>query len=526
MLTLAVAMLCLPLSAAPQSPSVKDLLDRELAVLRLSQLADGSYGSRLDTANVVVAMALSPRSYRENDGPFVRLAVQFVLAESELESDAKADAAAAFALQCVNAQRYAKRIDTLRQRAGELAWDDYSRPDGEFGAIELLLQIKPEYGIGPRAALCARAAIKWSRRTLGTNAPTAATLASSHQAGIEFLLSNRGENGLWEMFGKPEPGLSALCARALLGSEDAEQRAAALPVLDFLLGLQQKDGSIHAGHLPVYVTSVAIMALSAGQRASDTEAIARASNFLRAVQADAGEGYSEDDRFFGGIGYGGDLRPDLSNLQYALQALRASGASEDDPAIQRALIFLERSQNRSESNPGSYQRIGTDEEVRAGNDGGGTYMPGDSPAGYVKMADGSLVARSYGSMTYALLKCYIFAGLEQDDPRVTAASDWVANHWTLEVNPGFDTLRDPRAGFQGLYYYYLSLAEALSLTAMDELVGADGRKHNWRAELVDKLSSLQQDDGSWVNHRADRWWEGNPVLCTAYALCALEAARR
>ena len=102
---------------------------------------------------------------------------------------------------------------------------------------------------------------------------------------------------------------------------------------------------------------------------------------------------------------------------------------------------------------------------------------------------------------------------------------WIQRHWTLEVNPGFDALRDPRGGFQGLYYYYLSLAEALTAAGIDEVQGADGALHPWRAELAAKLVAEQKPDGSWLNEMADRWWEGNPVLCTAYALSALRTIR-
>ena len=128
-------------------------------------------------------------------------------------------------------------------------------------------------------------------------------------------------------------------------------------------------------------------------------------------------------------------------------------------------------------------------------------------------------------MTYALLKCYIFAGLTPEDPRVEAAVQWLGHHWTLEVNPGFDTLRDSRAGFQGLYYYYLSLAEACAVAKLDILEGSDGQEHAWRTELQAQLLKLQNEDGSWVNQYAERWWEGNPVLCTAYALSALAKTR-
>jgi len=329
---------------------------------------------------------------------------------------------------------------------------------------------------------------------------------------------------MWEIFGQPEPGISALAARALLGSSRKEVRALAVPILAQLVQLQKENGAIHADRLPVYVTSVAIGALSAGKREADQTVIDKAANYLRAVQTDGDEGYSESDKFYGGIGYGGDLRPDLSNLQYALQALKDSGAKEDDPAFQRAIKFLERSQNNSEVNTAEYKD--TDGKVVvSGDDGGGIYYPGNSQAGYETNADGTVIARSYGSMTYALLKCYIFAGLDLTDSRVAKAMTWIERHYTLEVNPGFDTLRDPRASMQGLYYYYLSMAQALQASGKKMVVTPDGKKHNWRVEMQHKMAELQRKDGSWVNQDAPRWWEGNEVLCTAYALDALLATQ-
>jgi squalene-hopene/tetraprenyl-beta-curcumene cyclase len=524
---------------APQGgPSVKDLFDMELAPMRRAQGADGSYGGRVDTAFVVTAMALSPRAYREEDGPFVRDAVIWLIRQTEAEGDPAADLATALALQCVDAARYTERIAGLAQRGGVSAdairrlatlgaWDGPAAEGlplpGEQDAAAILGGL-PEYaGFSMRAEAAARAGLALKRASAAS--PAALPTGASYERGVDFLLGARGASGVWEVFGQPEPGISALAARALLGSSREEARAAALPVLDYLKGLQKEDGSIYQRGLPVYVTSVAIMAFAAGGREEDREAIARGANFLRSTQVDAGEGYSEADKYYGGIGYGGDLRPDLSNLQYALQALHDSGAAADDEAFQKALVFLQRTQNRSEGNPETYKRVGTDEPVRAGNDGGAAYMPGDSPAGYVEMPDGTLVARSYGSMTYAMLKCYVFAGLPADDPRVEAAVGWLQRHWTLEVNPGFDVLRDPRGGFQGLYYYYLSLAEALRAAGIDEVVGADGAQHDWRLELAAKLVAEQKADGSWVNEMADRWWEGNPVLCTAYALAALHTTR-
>ena len=82
------------------------------------------------------------------------------------------------------------------------------------------------------------------------------------------------------------------------------------------------------------------------------------------------------------------------------------------------------------------------------------------------------------------------------------------------------------AGLQGLYYYYLTMARALNALDLDTIETPDGRKHDWRQELEEKIRSLQRMDGSWINHMAPRWFEGNPVLATAYALLVLDECQK
>jgi squalene-hopene/tetraprenyl-beta-curcumene cyclase len=65
------------------------------------------------------------------------------------------------------------------------------------------------------------------------------------------------------------------------------------------------------------------------------------------------------------------------------------------------------------------------------------------------------------------------------------------------------------------------MAKALALAGVDELKLKDGRTVNWRRELCKKLFDLQRQDGSWANP-TQRWWEGDPVLATSYALLVLE----
>ena len=74
---LAASLLFLP---AIQGPSVKELLDSQLMDIRRLQNEDGSYGNTVrETAWTVIAMTQGPRSYREDDGPFLRNAVQNLL---------------------------------------------------------------------------------------------------------------------------------------------------------------------------------------------------------------------------------------------------------------------------------------------------------------------------------------------------------------------------------------------------------------------------------------------------------------
>jgi squalene-hopene/tetraprenyl-beta-curcumene cyclase len=124
-------------------------------------------------------------------------------------------------------------------------------------------------------------------------------------------------------------------------------------------------------------------------------------------------------------------------------------------------------------------------------------------------------------MTYTGLKTYIFAGLSKDDPRVKAAVGWARKNYTVERHPGFPYEKDmpaaKRKDNQGLFYYYMCMARALEAWGENPFVTEDGKKHDWKKELGDKLASLQKPDGSWSNEQL-RWWEGDPSLCTPYVL--------
>jgi squalene-hopene/tetraprenyl-beta-curcumene cyclase len=115
-------------------------------------------------------------------------------------------------------------------------------------------------------------------------------------------------------------------------------------------------------------------------------------------------------------------------------------------------------------------------------------------------------------MTYAGLKSMLYAGVGRDDPRVQAAAKWASDHYDLKANPGLGTA--------GLFYYYHLFGKALDAIGEDTFIDANGRKHDWRAELVAELAARQQPDGSWINDN-DRWFEGDANLVTGYALLGL-----
>jgi squalene-hopene/tetraprenyl-beta-curcumene cyclase len=332
--------------------------------------------------------------------------------------------------------------------------------------------------------------------------------------GAAYLLAAQEADGGWTSH--TGPGVSALCVKALAQAPHiGADHPAARRGVDFVLKFQRDDGGIYSveGLLKNYETSVALSMFSAFDRERYRDRIDAAQKFLTKLQWDEGEDVSRDNVFYGGAGYGRHKRPDLSNTQMMLEALRDSGLPKNDPTYKKALVFIERCQMLGEVNDQPF--------AQGSRQGGFIYSPangGESKAGTVEI-DGDRQLRCYGSMTYAGFKSMLYAGLERDDPRVRAALDWIRRHWTLAYNPNMPE----RQSREGLYYYYHVFARALN--AWGEPVVRDdvGREHRWRAELVEQLADSQREDGSWVNPE-DRWMEGVPALTTAYAMLALEAA--
>ena len=326
-------------------------------------------------------------------------------------------------------------------------------------------------------------------------------VVASIDRGLEWLKSQQGEDGLFAN----HPGITALVLTAFLRHPKNTYSEAEHPFiqkgLQRLVELQQPNGAIYNVEmqpaLPNYNTSISVMALSSTENPAYTDVIEKAQGFLKGLQVT-----DEESVYYGGIGYGSRQEvKDLSNLNIAIQALKESG-SDDQEVWNKAIKFLERTQNRSESN----------DQTWAGNDGGFIYSPdGESKAG--KDAAGS--PRSYASMTYAGLLSFIYANVDKDDERVQAAFKWIKEHFTLEENYGM--------GSQGLYYNYHTMAKALRLYGDATFVDAKGVSHDWYREFAEKMIELQKPDGFWLNEES-RWMEADPRLVTAYVILGLNTA--
>lgn len=382
--------------------------------------------------------------------------------------------------------------------------------------------------------------------------------------GAAWLASLQQEDGHWDM---PEtPALTALSVWALQRTDAEAYREAIDKGAAFVLSNVQPDGSIwhrpapgeRGGGLANYNTAVCLSALHSLGRPELVPVLQRARSYL------AGTQYRDDGLFRGGIGYSPDEpRPhaDLSNSHMVYEAmrltqdvedLRAEGEARADLDWDAALAFLAQVQNLPGVNTNAW--VSGEEEDKGGfiyrpaavggGAMGGRGGAGGPPAAMERRemlergvdpgargdvvhpsqdamppprrpAPEPVVVHPYGSMTYAGILSLVYCKVDPDDPRLAAAKDWAARHWTVEENPGM--------GQEGLYYFFNTLTKCMAAIGDETVAGEDGAEVSWREAVVRKLLSLQAEDGSWCNDN-NRWWEADPNLVTAYTLLALATA--
>ena len=170
------------------------------------------------------------------------------------------------------------------------------------------------------------------------------------QKAAKFLHSTQDKNGGWST--DKTPGVTGIALTGLLKSgqttpqDPVGQRA--LKYIESLVNPEKKHiaGKDPKVQLQNYVTSINVMALVEAKQDEKYKAIiGDAVAFLKKLQWDEDDGKDLASDFFGGAGYDSKSRPDLSNTQTVLDALKAAGIGPDDPAMKKALIFVNRCQN-------------------------------------------------------------------------------------------------------------------------------------------------------------------------------------
>jgi len=341
----------------------------------------------------------------------------------------------------------------------------------------------------------------------------------SIEKGLAFLKTKQDSAGFWTS--AEYPALSGLVLLSFLneptGAIKAKRPDFIEKGLDYVMTCTKPDGGIYGKVLQNYNTCVAIMALKAADPEKYDAAIRKGRDFIIGAQNFYPKEDGKMNPYEGGIGYGDDgPHSDVSNTCFGLEALRDTKSSvygKDVAAAKQlnldaAVGFLQRCQNLPKYNAQPW--VTGDPK----NLGGFIYTPVAEDNHGDDEIDGKKVPRSYGSMGYSGLLSYIYADLKRDDPRVTAVYNWIGRNYTLKENAAL--------GPEGLFYYYHTIAKALSTYGSDTLPLADGKSANWRHDLATRLFDLQASDGFWVNTKSGRWWEKDPVLVTSYAVRALE----
>ena len=349
----------------------------------------------------------------------------------------------------------------------------------------------------------------------GLDAKLQAKAEKAVEKGYAFLKTRQAEDGSW--LGKQYPAITGIVLKAFLMDDKYTARTPFIRKgLDYIVANVQPDGGIYRKVLGNYNTNLCIMALAEAKDPKLAPVLERAVAFAKGLQWDEGENTPRSNSWYGGAGYGNRQRPDLCNLSMLLDAMHDAGVSPDDPVFKRAVVFISRCQNNSETNQFASLRL------PVGNDGGFFYTcanRGESKAApaVVTAPDGKKILHSYGSMTYAGVKGLLYANLKREDRRIQGALRWIRENYTLDENPGM--------GQKALYFYYITFARTMDVLGDETFTDARGIKHAWRTELAKKLISLQSPDGRWQNEKS-RWMEATPELVTPYAIVALKIAMK
>ena len=368
-----------------------------------------------------------------------------------------------------------------------------------------------------------------------------AQIDNANAAAVGYLLSKQSEDGAWrsETYGTLTDGITltpAVIKTLMFGPPGTAATEAAERAAEYLRSWVNEDGSIARGDrvpgFPVYSAGLTVIALSRMPSGDFLDARDAWLTFLREQQLTERLGWGPSDQAYGGWGYSifpprkpknPSARPpfdaDLSSTLFAVGALRLAGVWVDDPAIEKALVFVTRCQNFAQTD---------DEADSMFDDGGFFFTPTNDMQNKAGIAGTDRKGRtryhSYGSATADGLRALLRCGLSPDDRRVVAAQQWLERHFSVTTVPGeFEPMREQDRD-AAYYYYCWSVSHAfrqLTITTIQQ----DGKTVKWAETLATELLSRQRDDGSWANHHSFVK-EDDPLIATTLAAAALANCRQ
>ncbi|NJL11998.1 MAG: hypothetical protein HC913_02635 [Microscillaceae bacterium] len=259
---------------------------------------------------------------------------------------------------------------------------------------------------------------------------------------------------------------------------------------------------------PNYTAAYTLLTLKKVNAQKYAAHIARLSNYLRAQQFIEHRQINARRPGYGGWGFGETKLPpgelghvDLSHTRRILEALQATQANMQEAWLQKARQFLAACQSQ---------------QKEPGQQGSFYYSPvvlGANKAG--QNTNGHILG--YATATADGLLASLAAGLSVSSPSVQKAWAWLRRYEQWHF-PGGISPQDPAQWHRTLVLYHIAVrAEAYQKM-----------KHpakQWRERMWQALQPYQQANGSFANPEGSRNKENDPLVGTALAIIALNAAQ-